>query len=766
MYPWALVLILLLGAVLFLVWARFPEYKSFAQGDPYLDANQYLPGKNFAERGLCKEYFLADYASGPEECYPLWYTHNPPLSEILSGLYYGFGLRGIFQQRIIAILWNLLGSWFFYLLIKRLSSPRTALISLAVLISNPFYIAWGDNLFINHQWAFAFASMYFFLRSADSADDRKEGTGGDARHARFFLGPSTLFFFLLCYSNYEYVPFVALFFIGVKLLKLRKVSWPWICFILGTGLAAVGIHQICIIRAVGLNTWLLDKTESLLHRTGLGVTSLMDLYRSAPLLMWEEQARLHGTYTLSTYWKGFYWHLENLFGIGWAPILASVCVFRRFILPGDPEQRKKIFRAVILFFVMSVFWFLAFVQHTADHQWGSTVLLFGPFAAFLYGAVLDGLYLNFVRRDNRARKTIGLIAIATVLAGLIGGRVVNYHPFRAYPGISALKKYRGKILLTSSIPTLVSTYTGQPTGWLGSNHPALMFSRSRYLVNPRCTLPLKPEFFFSPRHPEDPAFAQEIDSWLEKRFPVEEKGAGFTIFNLQRPIGEAGPDFVDRQRYWEIRRDLPRAVAARLDEPGQPLLHRDRSSQSLTGESGIADWIARNLSGAVEEEKNTAPVAVRPISGNLFLPPSLLGGSSQIEGERPVENLLLPAPEMYWHVSLDKIGEPAWVTVDLGEDRRLAINFIRTRPRPDIREQYFKTAVIQGSQDGAHWNDIAAIIEDEVPSSADWRGWVFENETPYRFYRLFIIDGHEVNGAFYSLGALEMYRVKIIRPES
>ncbi|MFH1037524.1 MAG: discoidin domain-containing protein [PVC group bacterium] len=792
----AALLIAILGIVLFLVWARFPEYKSFAQGDPYLDANQYIPGKNFAARGFLREYLLADYASGPEECYPLWYTHNPPLSEILSGLYHRFGLREISQQRIIAIFWNLIGAGFFYLLLKQLASPRTALFSLAIFISNPLYIAWGDNLFTNHQWAFAFASMYFFLRSIDAAkspengnicDDRTE-PGNGAQCPSFtnrlsglktpptdtnpgfpnpdiFLGLAALFFFLLCYSNYEYVPFAAIFFIGVRLLKIRRTPWSRIILLMGAGLAAVIIHQLCVIRAVGVSYWLMDKTESLLHRTGMGVTSLMDLYRTAPLLMWEEQARLHGSYTLSSYWQGFFVHLENLFGLGWSAVFIAACVFARYLLPGDAADRKKLLRAVILFFAISVFWFIAFVQHTADHQWGSTVLLFGPFAAFLYGAVLDGLYVNFVRQNNRVWKVIGLIVTAALLAGLIRGRVRNYRPFQAYPGIAALKKYPGKIFITSSIPTLVSTYTGMPAGWLGSNHSALMFSRSRYLVNPRCPLPLEPEFFFSPRHPEDPAFAQRIDAWLGDRFEIEEKGVDFTIYNLKRPLGEPDLDAVDRQRYQEIRYELPRAVAARLQARGQSL-HRGRPPRSLRSEPGIAERIARRLSGGAgkpddaAKRKKTAPVPVEPVSGNIFALPLRIEASSFNSPNEPVWNLCRPNPGSYWHVSLEKVGQAAWVTVDLGEDRAAAVNFIRTRPRPDIRKQYFKTAVIQGSRDGESWEDIAAVIEDEVPSSADWRGWAFENATPYRFYRFFIIDGHEENGAFYSLGALEMYRVE------
>jgi len=808
----ALILIVALGIILFLVWARFPDYKAFAQGDPYLDANQYLPGKNLAERGFNKEHFLAEYASGPEECYPLWYAHNPSLSENLSGLYYRLGLREISQQRIIAILWNLLSAWFFYLLLKRLASPLVALFSLAIFISNPLYIAWGDNLFVNHQWCFAFASMYFFLKSADSTQYKelsgpegpqlREGKPGpDNRRwtrkadkplrvkkplpqnllkfqsAKFFLGAAAFFFFLLCYSNYEYVPFVVIFFIGLKLFKIQKFPWAKIVLLLGAGLAAIVIHQLCVIQAVGLNYWLLDKTESLLHRTGMGVTSLMEIYKKIPLLMWEEQAGLHGSFTLSTYWKGFYLHLENLFGWGWAIGLLAVCVFNQILLPGHPMERKKLLKSIILFFIMSGFWFVAVVQHTADHQWGSTVLLFGPFTAFLFGSILAGAYENFLKRKtgvdtqamlgSRGCKVFGIIIIILVLGGLVFGRVRTFRPFKAYPGVEALKRYKGAYFLSSSIPTLISACTGTPTGWLSGKHPAQSFFRARYIVNPNCKLLFEPEFFFSPQHPEDPDFARMFDSWLSVNYQIEEKGEDFTIYNLKEPLKPESIKLIDRQRFEDIQNNLPKAIPARLKKDKKDHSYHHPPPAREAG-AGAAEWIGRKILEAtgfvipLKLETGGESVSVQPLSDNLFSSPYPLNSSSFFKGKHPPEYLFNPDPAQFWHISLNKIGDPTWVTIDFGKNRENLINFIRVKPRPDIPRQTFQHAVIQGSSDGHNWVDIAAIIQEEIPSSKDWAGWFFTNDTPYRFYRLFIADGHERNGAFFSLGALEMYHVKKI----
>lgn len=765
----ALLLIVILGVVLLLVWAKFPIYKSFSQGDPYLDANQYITGKNFGERGFITEKFLPDYATGPKDCYPLWYTHNPAFSEILSGIYYRLGLHDISQHRPISIAWNLLSAWFFYLLLKQLSSPRTALLALAVFISNPLYIAWGDNLNIHHQWCFIFAGMYLFLKSAD-----------DRKRSKILLWSATILFFLLCYSNYEYVPFVAIFFIGVKFLRIRRIPWTRVILPLGAGLMAIAIHQLSVIWAVGHDYWLLDKTETFLHRTGMGVTPLMEIYKKIPLLMWEDKAKLTGGLTLSTHFKSFYLHLENLFGWGWAVLLVAICPLKQYLLPGEPGKRKILIRSIFLFFSMSIFWFIVFAQHTADHQWGSTILLFAPFAAFLFGSVLDGLYCNFIHQETvgnhrishkgPVRRIIGIVLIILLLSGLVLGRVRTYRPYKAYPGIESLQKYRNRHFLTSSIPTLVSSFTGMPVGWLAGKHPALMYSHARYLVNPQHILSSPPEFFFSPRHPEYPNFARTVDIWLAANYEIEEKGEAFTIYNLKKPLSPSVHSLIDRSRFNIIREKLTRAAGAELKE--ETKRHRyHRHLRKPDNKLDIAEWITRKIleitgmTPIMESESGAETLSVKSISGNLFLYSSPIRASSIIGKDTDVSNLAYPNPGRYWHVAMDRVGEPAWVTIDLGENGGDIVNFIRTKPRADIRRQTFKTAVIQGSHDGDTWEDISAIIQDNIPGSTDWKGWIFRNDTPYRFYRFFILDGHESNGAFYSLGALELYRAEILNPQ-
>jgi hypothetical protein len=514
-----------------------------------------------------------------------------------------------------------------------------------------------------------------------------------------------------------------------------------------------------VILAVGMDLWILDKAESLLHRTGLGITSLMEIYRRAPILMWEEHTLLHGSYSLTSFWRNFYFHLENFFGWGWGPALAGAIIFGRYLLPAGGPRRKKIRRALLLFFFASVFWFVVFVQHTADHQWGSTALLFGPFAAFLYGTVLAGIYDNLLLRKRTAGKLIGVLLAAAILGGLIAGRISRYRPFEEYPGIETLRKCRGVHYVTSAIPTVVSANTGVPAGWMAGRHPALMFSHARYLVNPGYEVSSKPTLFFSPQHPEHPRFAPFYDDWLSERYEIIEKGDRYTIYNLLEPLEPGKPEYIDRGRFREIVNRLPRGRPAELPDPSRRLYHRppEPGTEEKIA-AAIVGFLLRLTGRDLEKISEPDPIPVRPLTGNLFAPPGVLAASSRIP-ERPPESLFRPGPDRYWHVDEGKIGQPAWVTIDLGPGRAEAVNFIRTLPREDIPRQSFRTAVIQGSADGTTWQDLATVIQDRVPLAAQWSGWLFTNETPYRYYRFLVVDGHETNSAFFSLGGLEMYRV-------
>jgi tetratricopeptide (TPR) repeat protein len=110
----------------------------------------------------------------------------------------------------------------------------------------------------------------------------------------------------------------------------------------------------------------------------------------------------------------------------------------------------------------------------------------------------------------------------------------------------------------------------------------------------------------------------------------------------------------------------------------------------------------------------------------------------------------------YWHVSLERIGEPAWIIIDFGEGNEKMVRSLTALPRTDKPRQFFRNAKLFGSNNGDVWEQISEIIQEEVPDSDTWKEWKINNDRAYRYCKLLIIDGHEDgnNHHFYSMAEL------------
>ena len=126
--------------------------------------------------------------------------------------------------------------------------------------------------------------------------------------------------------------------------------------------------------------------------------------------------------------------------------------------------------------------------------------------------------------------------------------------------------------------------------------------------------------------------------------------------------------------------------------------------------------------------------------------------------EQDVYRLIDNDNHTYWHVSLDRLGEQAWVLVDFGKDNKKVIRSLSALPRKDIPRQFFRKAELFGSNNGEEWKFISNIPQMKVPNEAVWREWKFDNDRAFQFYKLLIFDGHENGDAhrFYSMAELAL----------
>ncbi len=158
--------------------------------------------------------------------------------------------------------------------------------------------------------------------------------------------------------------------------------------------------------------------------------------------------------------------------------------------------------------------------------------------------------------------------------------------------------------------------------------------------------------------------------------------------------------------------------------------------------------------GVIVEEANIG------LDGNLLQPESVkLTASSHNENNQTVNKLIDGKGNTFWHVALDQVGEPAWVEIDFGKGNEKKVRTLMALPRKKFPKQFFRRAELFGSDDGEDWKPVSKIVQGETPSKVTWREWKFDNDRAYRYYRLFITDGHEDRNAhhFFSMAELALF---------
>ncbi len=142
---------------------------------------------------------------------------------------------------------------------------------------------------------------------------------------------------------------------------------------------------------------------------------------------------------------------------------------------------------------------------------------------------------------------------------------------------------------------------------------------------------------------------------------------------------------------------------------------------------------------------------------NLLAEPGIgLSASSRNETSQAVEALRDKNPSTFWHVALDRVGEPAWVTVDFESGGEKAVRALAARARLNFSAQFFRGAKLFGSDDGETWEPVVGLVQWGPPDNARWVRWDFDNDRAFRHYKLLIEDGHEC-GNFYSIAELAFF---------
>jgi len=185
----------------------------------------------------------------------------------------------------------------------------------------------------------------------------------------------------------------------------------------------------------------------------------------------------------------------------------------------------------------------------------------------------------------------------------------------------------------------------------------------------------------------------------------------------------------------------------------------DNVHPNQTGHNVVAGVLAREI---LQKEVELVPAELYPacLNGNLLASEKVVVNAlSRNQPHEGVDKLHDGNTATYWHISLDQIDLPTWVTADFGAGNEKIVRSLFAHPRENMPQQFFRNAELFSSTDGVNWTSVAPIVQDRIPDDSQWARWSFENERPYRYYKLVIYDGYENGSAhhFHSLAELAMF---------
>ena len=199
---------------------------------------------------------------------------------------------------------------------------------------------------------------------------------------------------------------------------------------------------------------------------------------------------------------------------------------------------------------------------------------------------------------------------------------------------------------------------------------------------------------------------------------------------------------------WSNNPDLTYPIAlrawAKRGDPEKLLLMRDQyphGSGWLSRELQYADPASVKTGFLGLIEKCAYRIGTRCRDDNLLARfDTLVLGSSHNSSLDTVYSLIDNNPDTYWHISIDKIGKPAWVIADFGEGDEKMTTSLAARPREGIPWQFFERMTLLGSNNREEWYPLTQINTESLPEDNKWRRWDFSNTTAYRYYKFLITE--------------------------
>lgn len=357
--------------------------------DQYSDMNTLMSGENLATHGLIRLRMLPVHYIGAMTDPPSYYTHYPPLPNIMNGLVRIVGIGSLPVMRVLCGLLCIAGLVCMYAAFSPLIGPLAATCGLAFVVTSGYFFTYCISVH-QHTYNIFFIGVFLlcFMRAVHTDNP-----------SRRMWAVCWLSLTLESLVSFEFILWPQAF-AWVYLLATGQIRRRWReLVVLGTApVAGVGLHFLQNCWAMGWS-WALADAADAFRRPG----------RGPAMNRWEVLLRVP-EFVLSHSQRLYYWPWPVLFLLGGAwPAISDR------IVP-DVTNRRRNSALLLALAAGSITWYFFMPIHTVKHPHTMSQLL-------VWTLVCMGCVLAIVLRLLAGRETsvcqrlLAVVALIVVVFG-------------------------------------------------------------------------------------------------------------------------------------------------------------------------------------------------------------------------------------------------------------------------------------------------------------------------------------------------------------
>ena len=355
-------------------------------GDHFSDMNTLMSGENFATHGLIRLRFLPVHYIGAMTDPPSYYTHYPPLPNVINGFMQLAGIRGLAATRVLCGLLGVVGLICMYRAFVPDIGPFAAVCGLGFIASSSYFFTYGVSLH-QHTYNLLFMGLFFSLLTRAVRSER---------HAFGLWAGCWIVLMLESLSSFEFIMYPQVFAWVYVIVKRRLGRcWPMLLVLTAAPLIGLALHLLQNIWALGWSGAMADVNEAFGKASGATGRGRWAMVKRVPAALLN-----HSRLCYASPWPAL-----PVLGGAWA-----MWVGRR-----DPDRsaRRRIGAPIAAALAGALPWYILMPSHAATHAHTASQIL--PLTFIVMGGVVS-LLLGWIAKPDlttlkRISAALGLLVI-------------------------------------------------------------------------------------------------------------------------------------------------------------------------------------------------------------------------------------------------------------------------------------------------------------------------------------------------------------------